>query len=130
MYVVDRDISVVYNILRNYEILLIEHFRLVTLGSLTPTQAFIVQNLHSHLGPISDLGVKSLAIFGSVARNEAKADSDIDILVEFSRPVGLFEFLEVKEYLENLLDLPVDLVTPDAIRPEMKEKILGEAIYI
>jgi uncharacterized protein len=71
-----------------------------------------------------------LAIFGSVARNEANAGSDADILVEFSRPVGLFEFIGVKEFLENLLDRPVDLVTPDAIRPDMKEKILGEAIYI
>jgi predicted nucleotidyltransferase len=78
---------------------------------------------------ITHLGVKSLAIFGSVARNEAKADSDIDILVEFSRPAGLFDFVTLKDYLENLLERPVDLVTHDALRPTMKEKIMAEALY-
>lgn len=94
-----------------------------------PNRSEIIQKIQSHQAEIANLGVKSLAIFGSVARNEAQFDSDVDILVEFSRPIGLFDFISVKEYLETLLDCPVDLVTPDAIRPAMKAKILSEAIY-
>ena len=75
------------------------------------------------------MGVKSLAVFGSVARDEARQDSDVDILIEFSKPVGLFDFVAVKDYLEELIGRPVDLVTPDAIRPSMKEEILSEAVY-
>jgi len=73
--------------------------------------------------------VKSLAIFGSVARNEATAGSDIDILVEFGQPVGLFEFVRIKARLEKILDRPVDLVTPEALKKQLKEQILKEAVY-
>ncbi len=75
------------------------------------------------------MGVISVAVFGSVARNQAKARSDVDILVEFSKPVGLFEFVDVKNYLKNLLERRVDLVTPGGLRPQMKDEILREAVY-
>ena len=75
-----------------------------------------------------DFGVKSLAIFGSVARDEARADSDVDILVEFDRRVGLFGFSHLQRHLGDLLGHPVDLATPDALRPEMRDQILAEAI--
>lgn len=75
-------------------------------------------------------GVKSLAVFGSLARGEAAPDSDIDILVEFSRPVGLFEFIRLKLYLEELTGRRVDLVTPDALRPAMRAGILDEAVHV
>lgn len=73
-------------------------------------------------------GVKSLALFGSMARGEAGPDSDIDLLVEFGVPTGLFGFLRLKAHLEKLLGRPVDLVTPDALREEMRAQILEEAI--
>jgi predicted nucleotidyltransferase len=75
-------------------------------------------------------GVKSLALFGSVARGEATETSDVDLLVEFERPVGLFHFFTVQHYLEDLLGVaPVDLVMPDALHEELKEEILREAIH-
>jgi predicted nucleotidyltransferase len=74
--------------------------------------------------------VKSIAVFGSVARGEATPSSDIDLLVEFSRPVGLFEFIRLKFYLEVLTSCRVDLVTHDAIRPAMRQDILNEAVYV
>jgi predicted nucleotidyltransferase len=57
-------------------------------------------------------------------------DSDLDFLVEFSRPVGLFEFVELKHALEKILQCEVDLVTPDALRESMKAAILEEAIDV
>lgn len=75
-------------------------------------------------------GVKSLGIFGSVVRGEATVSSDIDVLVEFNRPVGLFEFIRLKYYLEEITSCQVDLVTHDAIRPAMREAILSEVVYV
>ena len=85
--------------------------------------------LGGHRKELDGFGVKSLALFGSFSRDEALAGSDVDLLVEFAVPVGLFEFVRLKAYLEKLLHLPVDLVTPDAIRDEMREQILKEADY-
>ena len=72
--------------------------------------------------------MQSLSIFGSVARDEAGPDSDIDLLVEFDRPVGLFAFVRTKKYLEQILGSRVDLVTPDALRREFRETVLREAV--
>ncbi len=55
---------------------------------------------------LRELGVRSLAVFGSVARAEATARSDVDLPVEFARPIGLFEFVHVKDYLEQVLGVP------------------------
>lgn len=60
--------------------------------------------------------IKRLALFGSYARNEATSDSDIDVLVEFSQPVG-FQFFDLARELEGLLDHPVDLVSRNGIKP-------------
>lgn len=68
-------------------------------------------------------GVKSLLLFGSVARNEASAASDVDLLVEFNRPVGYFGLFALQDYLEELLGCPVDLGTPDSLKPYIKERI-------
>jgi predicted nucleotidyltransferase len=73
--------------------------------------------------------VASLSVFGSAARNRLRKQSDIDLLVEFERPVGLFTFVRLKLYLENLLGRRVDLVTPAALRPELRQQILQEAIH-
>ena len=74
------------------------------------------------------MGIKSLALFGSVARDRARSDSDIDLLVEFHRTPDLFEFAGVKLRLEELLGCRVDLVTRAGIRPELRRRILKEAI--
>ena len=76
-------------------------------------------------------GVRSLALFGSVARDEASGSSDVDLLVEFDdRPVGLFHFFTVQHYLEDILGVEkVDLVMPDALHTELKNDVLREAIH-
>ena len=86
--------------------------------------------LKRHQADLRRRGVKSLAVFGSLARGEATPTSDIDVLVEFDRPVGLFEFIRSKLVLEDLTGRRVDLVTPDAIRPSMRAVILNEAVHV
>jgi hypothetical protein len=83
--------------------------------------------LRRHQGELREAGVKSLKLFGSVVRGEARPESDIDILVEFSRPVGLLAFVRLKNRLAELLGRPVDLVTPDALKPPLRDGILSEA---
>lgn len=85
--------------------------------------------LNSCRDELHDLGVKSIAVFGSVARKEARPDSDIDILVEFDRPVGLLTFLRLRHRLEEILGRRVDLVTPAALKRQLRDRILKEAVY-
>ena len=90
----------------------------------------VIRLLQEHMTEIQGFGVSRLAVFGSVARGEERPDSDVDILVEFSIPVGLFEFVRTQRYLERLLGRQVDLATPDALRTEMRANILKEAEYV
>lgn len=84
--------------------------------------------LANHQSTLKDFGVKSLILFGSVARDEAQTDSDVDLLVEFDRPVGLFTFVRLKRYLEQILKHSVDLGTPDSLKPYLQEPVFREAI--
>jgi predicted nucleotidyltransferase len=68
--------------------------------------------------------IKRLAIFGSTVRNEQTSDSDIDIMVEFSRPVG-FQFFELADELENHLQCHVDLVSRNGIKPAYYAEIVN-----
>ena len=79
---------------------------------------------------VRQFGVKSLFLFGSVARNEATVVSDVDLLVEFSRPVGYFGLFALQDYLEKLLGCPVDLGTLDSLKPDMRERVMGELIHV
>lgn len=84
--------------------------------------------LKSRRRQLKKYGIHSLSVFGSVARGEARKNSDVDILVDFEKPVGLFEYARLKMYLEGVLGREVDLVTPEALRKELREDILREAI--
>ena len=68
--------------------------------------------------------------FGSFVRGEAKEDSDVDIIVTFSAPIGLLKFLSLEEHIEKLLDLKVDLVSKDALKPRIGARILKEVLYV
>lgn len=70
------------------------------------------------------------SLFGSVARHEAREESDVDIWVEFSRPVGLFQFIELQQRLESVLGARVDLCTPRSLKPRNREQVLQEAIRV
>jgi uncharacterized protein len=74
--------------------------------------------------------IASLSVFGSVARDDARSDSDVDILVEFAQPVGLFKFIELQQRLESLMGCKVDLGTPRSLKPRIKASVLQEAIRV
>jgi predicted nucleotidyltransferase len=88
----------------------------------------VKEALETHKAELKDQGVKSLSVFGSVARGEAGPGSDVDLLIEVERPFGLFKLAEVKSYLEEILGCPVDLVTPDSLHPALRDTILNEAV--
>lgn len=75
-------------------------------------------------------GVTQLALFGSTARDEARDDSDVDILVSFDGPATSKRYFGVQFYLEDQLGCPVDLVTEKSLRPELRPFIEKEAIHV
>lgn len=75
-------------------------------------------------------GVTRLALFGSTARDAARADSDVDILVAFDGPATSDRYFGVQFFLEDLLGRPVDLVTEKALRPELRPYIEKEAVHV
>ena len=91
----------------------------------------VIHILSSHREELERMGVKSLALFGSVARGETSDASDVDLLVEFNDPVGLFELGGLGEYLKELLGVQrVDLVLRRAVFDELKDEIFSEAIDV
>jgi hypothetical protein len=82
----------------------------------------------AHRQQLQAMGVKYLELFGSVARDEAGPDSDVDFLVEFARPVGLFDFSRVRLYLEDVLGCSVDMGTQDALREHLRKPVLKDVI--
>ncbi len=75
-------------------------------------------------------GVTDLALFGSTARDAARVDSDIDILVSFDGPATSERYFGVQFFLEDLLGCPVDLVTDKALRPELRPFIEKDAVHV
>jgi len=87
--------------------------------------------INSHITELrQNFGVSRIGLFGSTVRGDNQAGSDIDILVEFSRPVGFISFIRLENYLKELLNAPVDLVTPKALKPHIGRKIMAEVVYV
>lgn len=86
--------------------------------------------LRDHRATLEHLGVRSLALFGSVARQKATDASDIDILVQFEPPATFDRYMDVKFYLEDHLNAPVDLVTWKSLKPQLRLIVEQEAIYV
>lgn len=74
--------------------------------------------------------VRHVSLFGSHARGNAHAQSDIDLIIEFAPPVGFFDLVRVQHALEQALHAPVDLVTPDSLSPYLREDILRDAVPV
>lgn len=93
-----------------------------------PKKQHVLDVIKAHQDSLHKFAVHTLFLFGSVARDEATPTSDIDLLVEFNQPVGLFTLLKLQSYLEELLGYSVDLGTPNSLRPHLKATVLQEAI--
>jgi len=90
----------------------------------------IINILSGHREDIAGFGVKSLLLFGSIARGDATETSDVDLLVEFTIPPGFDGYMDLKLYLQDLLNQPVDLVMHTALKPWAKASIKREAIHV
>jgi len=76
-------------------------------------------------------GVKCLGFFGSLVRNEQKETSDMDVLVEFEEGAKTFDnYMNLKFFLEDLFGRKVDLVIADALKPQIRERVLEEVKYV
>lgn len=90
----------------------------------------ILRLLSQHRSELKHAGVRRLACFGSVARGEARADSDIDFIVEFTGTPDFARYMDLKFYLEDLLGKRVDLVTHKALRPQLRAHVEREAVHV
>ena len=96
----------------------------------TMNQETVISTLKEHLETLHHLGVKSLDLFGSVARNEARADSDLDFLVEFEGQITFDAYMDLKFFLEDLFTKKVDLVIKEDLKPQIREVVINQAIHV
>ena len=87
--------------------------------------------INKHLDFLRDTyNIKNIGIFGSVATGQNIETSDVDMLVEFTKPIGFFKFIELEDFLSKGIGKKVDLGTKNALKPAIKEEILQEVIYV
>jgi uncharacterized protein len=96
------------------------------------TRQDVLNILAAHRAELRErFAVTSLALFGSSARDESTAESDVDLLVEFGRRVGLFHLMDTEEYIRQALGVKkVDLVLRRSVLPELKDEIFAEAVDV
>jgi predicted nucleotidyltransferase len=97
---------------------------------LKPLRERAIETLHAHRAELERMGVRSIWLFGSVARGEPGPHSDVDLLVDYESGGGMFEFFRVMHYLEDHLHRPVDLVTRDGLRDRVRASVEADAILI
>lgn len=91
---------------------------------------YVINTLNKHQQTIKSFGVSSLALFGSVARNQAKTTSDLDFLVQFKGVATFDNYMNLKFFLEDLFQKPVDLVTQDSLKEAIRQTVIKEAVNV
>jgi predicted nucleotidyltransferase len=94
------------------------------------TVTTVAAQLQEQSEQLEKLGVQSLAIFGSVARNESTPSSDLDFLVEFRGTASFDRYMDLKFLLEDLFEVSVDLVMKHTLKPQIRQSVLAEAINV
>jgi uncharacterized protein len=95
----------------------------------TTSRDDVFSTLKSNRAKIKRYGVKSLALFGSAARNRLRKTSDVDILVQFEQPTWA-NYIGLKFYLQDLLGREVDLVTPNGLKPAVRSSVEKDLLYV
>lgn len=91
----------------------------------------VIRKIQQHHQELSDnYGVQSLALFGSVARDQATSTSDIDLLVAFNRPVGLFGLFALQDRLEEIFGCKVDVGTAESLKPRLRSSVMADLIDV
>jgi uncharacterized protein len=91
----------------------------------------VIRTLQAHRSElVATYGVRTLALFGSLARNEATDQSDVDLLVEFDRAVGYFGLVALQDHLADLLRRPVDLGTLASLKPRIRQQVEQDLVYV
>lgn len=94
-------------------------------------RAEVIEKLNKHSKQLAEqYGISALYLFGSVARDEDSIASDVDLMVEFSDPVGLFDFVALKHDLEAILSCPIDLGTKRSLKRDLQDMIESETIRV
>ena len=98
---------------------------------MTGTLDDVLETLRTHEGELRRFGVSHAAVFGSVARGEARADSDVDVLVELDdqHPMGVFEYARLKLYINELFNGSGDVVNRRTLKPMLRGSILRDAVH-
>ncbi len=91
----------------------------------------VIAVLNQHRAELERQGVRHVALFGSLSRDTARTDSDIDIMIELHPAIlmGVFEYVGLKDYIASLFDGPVDVVDRDALKPYVRPAAVSDAIY-
>ena len=90
-----------------------------------------METLRNQLPSLAEqYNVATLEVFGSYVRHEQRKDSDLDILVTFSKPPSLFKFIRLENHLSDTLGVKVDLVMKDSLKPAIGKNILREAVSV
>jgi uncharacterized protein len=92
----------------------------------------IITTLLENRAELERQGVLHAALFGSMARGDATAGSDIDIMIDLDpeNQIGVFEYAGLKEYIAGLFDIPVDVVNRNGLKPYVKPAVLADAIHV
>jgi len=99
--------------------------------TMPPTLSEIIAQLRDYQPGLADkYNIATLGVFGSHVRRDADVSSDLDILVEFSTPPSLFQFVRLQDELCDLLGMKVDLVMKSALKPKIGERILKEVVPV
>ena len=96
----------------------------------TTNREQVLRILQQNSARLQSLGVKSLAVFGSVARGEASTQSDVDVLVSFEGAATFDKYMDLKIYLEDQLDCPIDLVIAESLHKRIQPIVEQEAVYV
>ena len=94
------------------------------------TREEVIRILSEHRFELGKMGVRSLALFGSAARGDLRPDSDIDLLADLEPPYTYDRYIQVKFFIEDLLQRPVDLVMPETLKARVRLYVEKEAIYV